>query len=335
MKINPKYGDRIISIPGTAVLEHLTDASCEELRVLIFALANQSAVMEEYEAGTGLSREQITDALTLWREKGVMTCQGLKDAKKASDNSGIHTEKKTESTVSAAPDKGKRAKAIPVSSDLPAYSSEQINRILEKNKETKFLIDSCQQTLGKIFSIHEVEVILKLRDYLSLGEDYILLLCSHCAKIKKTSLRYVEKTAVALFDEGITEYGQLERHLEELDAAYGLEGKFRKLLGIGDRALIKKEKDALLRWTKLGLSWEVIEKAFEVTAENTKKFSLNYMSAVLESWYKDGLLTLKDVEAAGEKYKAGKESKKSASEKKGSFDEDDFFAAALKRSYDD
>lgn len=324
MKINPKYGDRIITIPGTPVLEHLPDASCEELRVLIFALANQNATMEEYEAGCGVSREKITDALNLWRDKGVMTCQGLKSTAKPADIDTADLEEK------------KKDKPAPVliSNDLPAYNSEQINRILEKNKGTKALIDSCQQTLGKIFNIHEVEVILKLKDYLHLGEDYILLLCSHMAKIKRTSLRSVEKKAVELFDEGITEYIQLEKHLQSLDAAHSLEGKFRKMLGAGERALIKKEKDALLIWTKRGNSWEMIEKAFEITVENTKKFSIDYMSAVLDRWYKDGITNLKDAEENGKRFKAEKENKKSAPQKKGSFDEEDFFEAALKRSYD-
>ena len=329
MKINPKYGDRIITIPGTKVLEHLPDASLEELRVLIFALANQNATMEEYEAGCGVSREKITDALNLWREKGVMSCQGLKSAPKSSDNGATRSEE-----IKAEEVKKERTLPILISSDLPQYNSEQINRILEKNKGTKALIDSCQQTLGKIFNIHEVEVILKLKDYLHLGEDYILLLCSHMAKIKRTSLRSVEKKAVELFDEGITEYTELEKHLEALSAARSLEGKFRKMMGAGDRALIKKEKDALFIWTKRGHSWEMIEKAFEITVENTKKFSIDYMSAILDRWYKDGITNVEDVETDGKKYKAEKKNKKSASQKKGSFDEEDFFEAALKRSYD-
>ncbi len=366
MKINPKYGDKIISIPGTPVLEYLPFATCEELRVLIYALANQNAQIEDYEKGTGVPREKVAEALKLWRKKDVMTCLGLKksgfektkakngkDIEKESENK---SEQKSENKAESRADSNtntKKERAVEskqsgtgalcdgaaantralVPSELPLYSSEHINRILEKNRETKSLIDNCQQSLGKIFSIHEVEVILKLKDYLGLDEDFILLLCSHCSKINKTSLRYVEKKATALFDMGITEYAQLEKHLEDLDAAAGLEGKFRKLLGVGERSLTKKEKDALLRWTTLGLSWELIEKAFEVTVDNARKFSLNYMSAVLESWYKDGLLSAKAVSDEGEKQRSQKKPA-AKREKKGSFDEDDFFEEALRRSYD-
>lgn len=372
MKINPKYGDKIISIPGTPVLEYLPFATCEELRVLIYALANQNAQIEDYEKGTGVPREKVAEALKLWRKKDVMTCLGLKksgfektkakNGKDIENESENKSEQKSENKAESRADSNtdtdtdtntKKERAVAskqsengalcdgaaaktralVPSELPLYSSEHINRILEKNRETKSLIDNCQQSLGKIFSIHEVEVILKLKDYLGLDEDFILLLCSHCSKINKTSLRYVEKKATALFDMGITEYAQLEKHLEDLDAAAGLEGKFRKLLGVGERSLTKKEKDALLRWTTLGLSWELIEKAFEVTVDNARKFSLNYMSAVLESWYKDGLLSAKAVSDEGEKQRSQKKSA-AKREKKGSFDEDDFFEEALKRSYD-
>ena len=324
MKINPKYGDKIITIPGTQVLEHLKEASGAELKVLIFALANQNCTLSEIADATGISKDEVHDALTLWKKKGVMSVTGLsKKSAPPAEKTEISRPETTENNSS---------KVVIMSSELPVYSTDQINRILEKNKETKALIDNCQQVLGKIMSVHEVEVILKLIDYLNLDADFVLLLCTHCASIKKTSLRYIEKTAVSLFDAGITEYQSLEKYIEHHALAKSREGRMRTLLGIGDRSLTKKEKEAFMNWASLEIPMEVIEKAFEITAENTKRFSIGYMNTILERWHKDGLLSVEAIEesrASFKKQNAPKEKSKDG----GSFDTDDFFEAALKRSY--
>ena len=60
---------------------------------------------------------------------------------------------------------------------------------------------------------------------------------------------------------------------------------------------------------------------------------MDYANAVMENWYKSGLTTL---EAVDESLDARKAEKKSADAKNpvSSFDTDDFFEAALKRSYE-
>ncbi len=344
MKINPKYGDKIITIPATSVLEYLKEATETELKVLIFALANQNTTLTEISKAAGISAEAARDALTTWKKKGVMSVTGLgKTAKKTeeTDDAEKKATKETEYNESEDSSANKSSKVILLSSELPVYSTDQINRILEKNKETKSLIDNCQQVLGKILSVHEVEVILKLIDYLGLDPDYVLLLCIHCANIKKTSLRYIEKTAVALYDSGITEYEALEKYIENCGLAKSREGELRKLFGVGERAWTKKEKDSFLRWATLGLSMELITKAYEITAENTGKYSISYMNTILESWHKAGLTTVEEVEKSKETYKKtkvkniAKGKEKTPTPNYGNFDTEEFFEAALRRSYGD
>lgn len=340
MKINPKYGDKIISIPGTQVLEHLKEASEAELKVLIYALANQSITYKEAENAIGLSTEEIRNALTVWKDKGVMSVTELskKNVKKEAEQTASETDEEKQLSEKGIEKEQKKSGVILMSSELPAYSSDQINRILEKNRGTKTLIDNCQQILGKIMSVHEVEVIMKLIDYLGLDHDYVLLLCTHCANINKTSLRYIEKTAVTLFDSGITEYIHLEKYIETFNFAKSREGKIRKLLGLGDRSLTKKEREAFYKWASWDMPMDVIEKAFEITAENTKRFSLNYMNTILERWFKEGLVTLDAVERSLSEYKSNHDAKNTKSAAKGSSDggsfvTEDFFEDALKRSY--
>ncbi len=108
----------------------------------------------------------------------------------------------------------------------------------------------------------------------------------------------------------------------------------RKLFGLKNRALIAKEKNMVEKWVaSMQYDRSVIEKAYEVTVSNTQKASMDYANAVLENWYKAGLKTLSDVEASIAEYQKTKEKGGESQPAGTSFDTEDFFAAALRRSY--
>ena len=72
---------------------------------------------------------------------------------------------------------------------------------------------------------------------------------------------------------------------------------------------------------------EVLQKAYEITVDTINKPAIPYAHTILERWYSEGYRTLEDVEKAIAEYRRKKD------EGKSSFDVDDFFEAALKRTY--
>ena len=75
----------------------------------------------------------------------------------------------------------------------------------------------------------------------------------------------------------------------------------------------------------MNYSIEIIEKAYEVTADATGKGSFPYANTILERWNAAGLRTLDQIEISYKK--SGSESPSV-----GSFDTDSFFEAAVRRS---
>ena len=73
----------------------------------------------------------------------------------------------------------------------------------------------------------------------------------------------------------------------------------------------------------------MVSRAYEMTVSATNEASVPYANAILERWNSEGIRTLEDVDKA--------EAKRNETSKgesgNGSFDTDDFFEAALKRSY--
>ncbi len=224
---------------------------------------------------------------------------------------------------------GKETVLIP-EKGLPVYSAEELENLIAGNAAMQELLNAAQQVFGKIFNTAEFSVVVGMVDHLGFDGEYVLLILSHCRRMNKKSIRYAEKVALSLHDEGITDARNLEEHLHAIERTAQAEGRIRKMFGIGARQLTPKEKAMIGKWVgEMAFSTDVIQKAYEITVDSTKEHtaSLSYANTILERWHAAGLRTAEDVDASLAEYKKKKENNAS------SFDVDEFFAAALKRTY--
>jgi DnaD/phage-associated family protein len=218
-------------------------------------------------------------------------------------------------------------KKLKKSNELPRYTSEELAVILESREDIVSLINESQNIIGKVFNLKEISVIIGLIDYLGLDSEYILILLTYCVSIDKKSLHYIESTAFSLYDAGVTEPAQLTEEIRRRELAASSEGQIRKIFGIGTRAFTSKEKKFIYSWLNdMRYTVEIITRAYEVSANATGKASFPYTNAVLERWNSENLRTLEEIEAADKK------NQESAANDFSSFDTDDFFAAAVRRS---
>lgn len=321
MKINFIYGSRALVLPGARLLDKIRDASVEDLRVLIClcALADNSGEcsLDETVKAAGCTRAELDASLHFWRGAGVIefdtqTSHQKNDKKPAEA-------KKTEKA------------AIRPENRMPEYTSEQIVGLIDGNVEMANLIDECNRTFGKVLNTAEINTVIGLRDYLGLDGEYILILLAYCAKKGKKSLKYVEKMAFTLYENEIDNTAALEEYLKKAELAEASEGKLRKLFGMKSRALTPKEKQCFLRWSgEWGFDIPVIERAYEITINSINEPSVPYANKILEKWHDAGYKTLEEINAAITEYSAKKSSE---TQQAGSFDTDDFFELALRRSY--
>lgn len=243
---------------------------------------------------------------------------------------------------------GKRTvRSMRSAAQLPAYTAADITRLVKDNSAVSRMLYSCQQSLGKVFNVAETEILVGLLDYLRLTPEYVMILCSYLGGIGKNSVRYVEKTAIGYFDRGITDEKTLTAYIEREEAVNRAEGQLRKMFGIGDRALTKKEKALFARWCgEWRIPMDMVNLAYEIAVNNTGKASVAYTGGVLERWYNSGCRTAAEVEAlASNKFAASNKfpaadnpaagKKTGGVPTKGSFNTDEFFEAAIERSYRD
>lgn len=317
MKITPIYKNEILSLPAEIVCERLSVASADELRVLLAVMLEREFTVSELAAKLDMTENALRRAISSWESCGALKLES------SADNNMTAAEKKREVL--------KEGRKILSSPALPKYTSDEVANVMERTSGSSELLDSCQQTLGKIFNVAESSIILGLMDHLSLSPDYILLLCSHAANVQKKSVRYVEKMALDLFDRDIITYEALEEELGAIERRTSMEYYIRDLFGIGKRTLIKKERDYIAGWVdKYGFDRDMIKAAYEVTVEKTREPNMNYANAVIENWYAAGYRTVEDVEAAEAQRAANRPKDVPAGT---SFSTESFFEAAIQRSY--
>lgn len=234
--------------------------------------------------------------------------------------------------------------------EVPDYTTEELNGLLESDLDAVALVDEGQRHIGRMFNPREVAILVGLKNYLGLTNEYIFILLGHCARIGKTSMHYVESTAFGMYDEGIHDADALRAKLAERELYSSFEGRFKTMIGGRGRRLSAKESRFVNRWClEMKLDFEMIELAYDITVDRCHEYNPAYMNGILERWFADGITTPEAVRADAEAHLkssgglpvgaqtgAKNAAKSSRADTRGaSFDTDEFFEAALKRSYSD
>lgn len=318
MKYRINYGASVGVFPKSA-LGVIKRAGESELKILLCLCAAEGGADEKtLWKQSGVSAENTREALSFWRGAGVIENAAGDDTDPVEEETPTSDKAKEEKTPK---------KKLARNDELPNYTSEQLSALLEKRTDTATLINECQNIVGKVFSIHEINILMGLVDYLTLDFEYIMMLLTYCVSIGKKTLHYAEKLAFSLYDAGICSADQLSEELRRREIAAASEGKIRSMFGIGSRAFTSKEKKFISSWTcEMGYGFEVIQKAYELTADATGNASFPYANTILERWHAAGLRTLDEIE---ESYKKDDPSKAGVNS---TFDTDSFFDAAVRRA---
>lgn len=330
MKYKINYGNGVGVFPKS-VFDVIARAGSVELKVLLGVCSLEGSVdIKKLSKLISCPESDVKDAISFWRGAGIIEVLDgeAKTEFEVENTAQVTAPKRSEKMSPTVEEKGgEQEKKLKKSNELPRYTSEELAVILESREDIVSLINESQNIIGKVFNLKEISVIIGLIDYLGLDSEYVLILLTYCVSIDKKSLHYIESTAFSLYDAGVTEPAQLTEEIRRRELAASSEGQIRKIFGIGTRAFTSKEKKFIYSWLNdMRYTVEIITRAYEVSANATGKASFPYTNAVLERWNSENLRTLEEIEAADKK------NQESAANDSSSFDTDDFFAAAVRRS---
>lgn len=223
------------------------------------------------------------------------------------------------------------------------YDGKQIAEAMESDAAMKEVINECQRICGKVFTPTDLSKVVALRHELGYDEETILMLFSYYfdrldAVGRKLTVSYVEKSAYGLYNQGIRTAEQFLAYIMKCEQQNSREHRLRKLFGMGERAFTQKEKKFFAKWFD---TWEMpmplVECAYDITVDAIGKASLDYMSKILSDWHDSGITTVEQAEKAlkerRETAKYVKKFKETDDNTASSFNAEEFFEKALKRSY--
>ncbi len=307
MKIDIKYSGNIINLPAS-VADFVGKATKNDLAVILGLAGNMGYTssfenyIAEFAKNLGMSVDEVKKSLIFWSDCKVISVDSFDSLV-----SDMVTDNPT------------------LTNALPSYTGEQIAKFVEKNEGTASLFYNCQNIMGKVFNAQDHNNVIYLKSFYKFDDEFILLLIAHCVEVGKPNWAYIRKTAANLYDQGIDTYEKLEAHFADRKNKRSLEYKIRKLFSIGEREFSKTEKEVIGKWINADINIKLLEKAYDITVDKTSKASVKYADKIIENWLSVGITTPEQADEAEKKYKE----KQSAS----SFQTDDFFEAALKRSY--
>ncbi len=307
----------------------LSKADDGDLKVLL--TISMLAKKETGEADTqtvcsalGMDMGDVKASLKFWRGAGVV--------EEVTENIAETTAKMTSEPKEKKPAAAHRDGAVEQSNVTDDYSSGELADIMESRIVSPALIDEAQRIFGRMFRTYDIGILVGIVERLGFDEEAVLLILNYVAGKGKKTMRYAETLAMALYDEGLTDTASVSERISRMERSGEIVGQIKSLLGIGERALTASEKRFFTAWTeKYAYDIEVIKLAYDITVDNTQKALPKYMNTILERWYTEGLRTADEVQ----KYLDRQASDKNGSTVAKSYDADDFFEAALKRSYEE
>ncbi len=372
MSVKIHYGYETVTVPAAAMAV-LERAGVADIRLLM-ALCTDKHLRElpenEYAAfgrAAGISEAQAAASLAFWRGAGILTtdretvtapdrqAQTVPSVQPAQPDAPVPGDT-TVSTSDPAPADRSAAPAGKTSADagdrpvkpsrhdqLPSYTTDQINAILESQPDMADFIGEAENVWGKMFNTHEINILLGLVDYLGLEWEYVLILLAYCRRLSERrgsskSLHYVETVAFGFYDEGVCDPVALSERIRKMEMMAETEGQLRTMFGMGTRALTASEKRCFSTWLyDYGYGIDIIRRAFDITVDAIGEPKPKYMNTILSAWHTENLTTLEAIDdyEANKPRPKGKGKPDTAQKTASSFETDDFFTAAVKRSMGD
>lgn len=288
--INWNGSEGVFAVPD-AVVDSLKLANGKSVKVLLYILKNKirdvdlAAVADK----TGVTDEDVEDALSFWQQVGVIYADGTK----APESPQVRTQPAPD-TVSAHVPSISDARAKEKATKM--LSPAEIAEIAQKSEEVAFLFTASEATLGKVLTYTEQRTLLWLHQYYGTTPDILMMIMDFAVSHNKATIGFIEKVATSWHEKGVRTHEEAEREIRQLTNYYSLSGQITAKLEL-NRSLTPTERKYVNSWAEKNITIDLIVYAYEKTIDTIGKVKFSYMNTILLDWYSKGYATPKDVKS--------------------------------------
>jgi DnaD/phage-associated family protein len=205
------------------------------------------------------------------------------------------------------------AQTIRESATVPKKKTYKAAFLEEKQQDEDFgnLLYQTEIYFGKPLTQSDINSLLYIYEELSFNPDLLEYLVEYCVSIGKKSCRYIEAVAIDWYKNGITSVEDAKVASKNYNSIYVA---VLKQLGIPRRVPTPTETSFIDTWyNTYSFNKNIIMEACKraITA-NPHSANFNYVNGILESWYKQNVHKLSDIEELDRKWAAEKKKKQTS-----------------------
>ena len=277
-----------VCVPAEFIENHMVRANGSYVKVYLYALmlAERGARAEQAQIAQSLNllESDVKNAFDYWKNENLLSFDGDtiiigSESNHASDGNG-------------------------------RIGAAEAARIMNEDEVLKGMITLAQEMLGKPINSRDIETLYWMYDGLGLAPDAILMVLEYCVSKDKRSVAYAEKVAVTWCERGINTIEAIDAYIKSESERANYFYSLRKLFGISDRPLSKKEEEYLKKWNEeFGMDEDMVALAYEYCIMQTSKLSFPYMDTILANWNAKGIKTVADAEREHAQFKSPRSEK--------------------------
>ncbi|MBQ8062626.1 MAG: DnaD domain protein [Clostridia bacterium] len=287
IQVAPAAWGKVFAVPSSVVEEHLRFASGQQLKVLLYVLAQGGEALElrDIAEGLGMPESEVSDAMQYWVATGYLERDGAEAPTPAPKQTPVNRGGKTEPLLE-------------VPDIVPTY--ETVAARLLEDPELKAMFQEVQALMGKTIGYDTQAKFIMMHDSYGLPPEVILTIVEYATRQGK-GVGYICKVGKNWAEDGVTTLEDAMEKLEKLASTDKVWSEFRAQFSSGEAPKATDQRKALLRkWRcTYGQTPELIYYAYETMVEAIDKVNFNYMDKILTRWNEEGLRTPQDVMQAG------------------------------------
>ena len=305
-----------------------TEMTAPELRVLVALIENGGCLesAKELAALSGTTEVRAVSTLTLLTEMGLIAPEG----EDIPVHGGIIEE--FEYRIREG--------------EIESQSAASVAKTIRDGNLAEMISECAVIFEEPALSSEHTAILTALYTQYGLSPEYILTLAAYMATKGKPNASTLKNKAISLHKRGIDTVEELERYIGDLERENTADWELKRLFGIKGRNLSDAELAYFRRWCEeFDFTTEIVSSAYDICSVATGgKLSLPYMDKILTEWHDAGCKTLEECRSHEEKNKVERreaykpkakprEKEKPKPPRYGSFDVDEAFQAALRRSF--
>lgn len=349
------------SVSNIFIDEYMSDANGEFVKIYLYLLRLMNAPEAAFSISSIADKFEHTEkdikrALCYWERMELLRLEyddrenltGICLLDSASHKKDRHTEKDSRTVPNdnrntaameaamndTAPANEAAVNDAPVVSDMKqkkSYSADDIKQF-RANDAIAELFFITERYLNRTLSATDINTILYVYDILGFSAELIEYLIEYCVSKGHTSIRYIEKVALAWAESNICTISDAKQAASIHSQVYFM---VIKALGISGRNLVPAETDMIEKWkSEYGFTNELIEEACKRTISTIHQPSFEYTDSILTNWHKKQIKGLSDIARLDEEHQNRKKAATAASTATTATSSKNKFNNFTQRSYD-